>query len=312
MADILLADIGGTHSRFAIYRNSKQSPIKIYYNRDFISFTDVLSVYLKTLSQRPSSLILGGAGIIQKNTLFFSNLNWKINVQKFQKEFQFKTVLFVNDFKLQGLGVLGLKKKEIYPLSSQKADKNQPIALIGPGTGLGCCFIYNGKVLESEAGHSTLTPISPIQQQIAQILSNQFNPLSFERVLSGPGLVNLYNALIQLKNGGHPIQSTEELYRLAIQKNQNALETYQFFFEFLGIFAGNLALTLKTSGGIYLTGSILQDPFILKLFKKSKFSFYFKEKGRLKSYLETIPVFLILKPHMAFDGLKYLAKHHQN
>ena len=308
MAGILLADIGGTHARFALYHHTHMTPIQIYDNQDYTSFHDILTTYLKTLSQKPTVFILGGAGIIQKNTLHFSNLNWEINAKQLKKEFHFQNVLFVNDFTLQGLGVLKLKKKDILPLSDQKPISTQPSVLIGPGTGLGCCFIHQGIVLESEAGHSTLTPISPLQQKIATCLSKRFAPLSFERVLSGPGLINIYNALTQIKKINRPIQSTEALYHLALKQEPTALETYQLFFEFLGIFAGNLALSLKTGGGVYLSGNILQDKYVLELFQKSQFAFYFMEKGRLKNYLKTIPIYLVLKPHMAFDGLKYLAQ----
>lgn len=311
MSYILLADIGGTHSRFSIYYSQKTTPIQIYDNKHFTSFNDVLKTYLATKTQKPSVLILGGAGIIQKNTLYFSNLNWEINVSEIKKKFHFKDVLLFNDFTLQGLGILNLAKKDIYPLSDQPSNKQSPALLIGPGTGLGCCFIQNRTVLESEAGHTTLTPISPLQQKIAAVLSKQYTPLSFERVLSGPGLINIYNALAQIKKTKHAIQSTEKLYELALKKDAVALKTYQLFFEFLGIFAGNLALSLKTSGGVYLSGSILQDQYIQTLFKKSQFQFYFTEKGRLKNYLKTIPIYLVLKSHMAFDGLNYLAKQYK-
>jgi len=308
MPNILLADVGGTNARFALYNHTRMTSIKIFNNRDYTSFHEILTTYLESISQTPTDFILGGAGIIQKNILYFSNLNWKINTKELKKEFHFKNVLLVNDFVLQGLGLLKLKKKDLLPLSNQKVDSSQPILLIGPGTGLGCCFIHNGKILESEAGHTTLSPISPLQHKIAAILSKKIMPLSFERVLSGSGLINIYNALAQINKIKSSIQSTEELYRLALQKNTLALESYQLFFEFLGIFAGNLALSLKTGGGIYLTGSILQDKYILELFKKSQFMFYFTQKGRFESYLKTMPIFLVLKAHMAFDGLKYLAQ----
>lgn len=193
------------------------------------------------------------------------------------------------------------------PLLSEKAEKNQPKLLIGPGTGLGCCFIKDNVILTSEGGHATLCTITDEQKQIKSVLETKFPHVSFERVLSGPGIINIYNAIAEL-NHQKTISTKNELYQRAKDKEKTALSAYRLFFEFLGIFAGNMALVLKTTGGVYLTGAILQDPYMQQLLKNSACLSYFKQKGRFENYLRSIPLYLIINDNMPFLGLKHLAQ----
>ncbi len=294
----LLADIGGTYTRLAVLNGNKMSPITGYENKNFKSLEDVLSHYLSD-KEIPQHFIAGIAGVPKDDIIQMPNLSWKIDNKKLKKTFRFKTIRFVNDFALQGYGIRHLRTTDFVEFGGKK--KKGPALIMGAGTGLGVCF-SDQSIFESEAGHATAVGLTTTQKRIIDNLARKFGHVSFERLVSGPGLENIYFILSRTR------ATTWDIYSYAKKNNLKALQSYQLLFEFWGILAGNLALSLKTTGGIYLVGNIISDPFIMKLFKKSKFRSYFEKKGRCQSLLKEIPIYVVTRKNLAFDGLKELAK----
>lgn len=333
---ILLSDIGGTNIRFSLLSDNKISEIEYFKTADFFNIETVLSVYLKN-KNIPQKMIFGVAGLVTNGYARLTNADFEINQQKLEMLYPHTKIKIVNDFILQGYGVLQTENNDLREIGKATIRNEQSKIVLGPGTGLGSCFLIPNEsdwsVLSSESGHTTLAPISANQQKILAFISKNESPLSFEDVISGSGLCRLYQAVLQIqqlapdsewiravedmKKAFSIINTKEasfvplmpkEITKLAEDGEEVALLTFWYFFEFLGIYASNLALTIKSEGGVYLVGSLLNQPFIKHLLLRSNFRKYFNTKGVFSDFMKNIPVFLVEKPHIQIDGLIYLSK----
>lgn len=335
---VLLADIGGTNLRFAFLDDTTLSPIQYYKTSDFKTLPDVLNICLQKEKKNLSKMIFGVAGIVQNGQAKLTNADFKIDIKELEKKYPNTKILLVNDFVLQGYGILKTDKKELYPLTDQATEKTGSKLVLGAGTGLGSCFLIPDKnndytVLSSEAGHTSLSAITPNQQKILAEITKDESPVSFEDILSGCGLLRLYQAILkinqqapdaswltereEMKTSFNVKETNEadlfplrpnEITALAQKNDETALLTFWYFFEFLGIYASNLALTLKTTGGIYFVGNLLNQPIIRDLLSKSYMKKYFHYKGFFSSYLKEIPIFLVTQTDIQINGLIYLSK----
>lgn len=335
---VLLADIGGTNLRFAVLDEQELSTIEYYKTSDFNNIIDVLEIYLRKQNTPPSKMILGVAGIIQNDYVKLTNADFEIDVNMLNKKYPNTDITLVNDFVLQGYGILTTEKKELRKLTELTSETVGPKLVLGPGTGLGSCFLIPTEknaytVLSSEAGHTSLSPITPCQQKILEEITKDESPISFEDVISGSGLLRLYHAILKINQqapDSNWMNETDEMKKAfniqdvteaeffplnpkeithLTQKNDEiALLTFWYFFQFLGIYTANLALTIKTTGGIYLVGNLLNQHTIKELLLKSAFKKYFYHKGVFSSYLKNIPVFLVEKQDIQLNGLIHLAK----
>lgn len=335
---VLLADIGGTNLRFTFLNDTNISPLQYYKTSDFSTLSDVLDIYLSQEKIKPSKMIFGVAGIIQNKKSKLTNADFQIDVSELEQKYPDTKILLVNDFVLQGYGILSADKKDLYPLTDKQNETIGPKLVLGPGTGLGSCFLFpneedNYTVLSSEAGHTSLAAITPNQQKILAEITKDESPISFEDILSGSGLLRLYQAILKINQQAPDadwLSEKEEMKKnfnaektieadffplrpmevtLLAQKNDEAaLLSFWYFFEFLGIYASNLALTLKTTGGIYFVGNLLNQPVIQDFLLKSYIKKYFYHKGVFSSYLKEIPIFLVKQPDIQINGLIYLSK----
>ena len=209
--------------------------------------------------------------------------------------------------------MLSLTKKDYITLNDAKTQKNSPICIIGPGTGLGVCFLtcHNGlwQPHASEAGHTDISACSNQGQKILTILKRNKINISAEEILSGRGLTALYCAVSHLNGQEANLSTPEEVFEAALKGDSFAQEAYSHFFDFLATFAGNMGITLKTLGGIFITSSILKHDFIVDMLRQHDFRTPFKNRGKMENLASNIPVFLITRPKLAFLGLKTLAQH---
>jgi glucokinase len=170
------------------------------------------------------------------------------------------------------------------------------------------CLVFNeGKpiVLTSEGGHATLAATTEREATVVKQLQLRFGHASFERALSGPGLENIYQALITIDGSKLASPSADAITQAALEgKCELAVEALDLFCRFLGLFAGNAALTFAAQGGVYIAGGI--TPRILDFLIKSQFRQYFEAKGRFRAYLTAIPTSVIVHPAAAFVGLSRL------
>lgn len=334
---VLLADIGGTNIRVMLLKETEISSLNYYKTNDYNTLQEVLSTYLKTTGVTPKKMVFGVAGVIQNDITKLTNADFTINLNELKKTYPDTDILLVNDFELQGWGILKAKEKDLRPLADETKESFGRKLVLGPGTGLGSCFLIphheEYQVLSSEAGHSSLSAITPNQQKILAEITKEESPLSFEDILSGSGLLRLYQAILKInqqaqdsswisetesmKNAFKISETSEadifplrpkEVTELAIKNDEIALLTFWYFFEFLGIYASNLALTLKTKAGVYLVGNLLNQQMIRNLLLKSNFKKYFYYKKSFADYLKNIPVFLVEQQDIQLNGLVYLAK----
>ncbi|MDD3669019.1 MAG: ROK family protein [Alphaproteobacteria bacterium] len=296
MAD-LLADIGGTNTRFRFIGAGAPAAETAFRNADFASFAQAADACLKQHGIRPRRFFLAIAGVVDpaRTTFKLTNHPWTFDRERLKKRFGLTDCVIVNDFEATGYALAVLK-----PADCVKIRPGRPAAtaylVIGPGTGLGACYATARRnawhVLATEAGHTTLSS-HPVFRTARR--------LSAEDILSGRGLAFVYRTLTR------KAKNPAEIHRLAAGGDKNARKAYDIFFAFLGDFAGNMAVVFKAFGGVYLSGAILNAPQVADWLKQSDFGARFADKGKLAPLMRRVPVFLIRTDTPALAGLRYLA-----
>ena len=277
----LLADIGGTHARFAILQNGKMSDIYRYRCSDFKSAYQAIQSFLLTCDIKPESAIIAMAGAVKNGIGKWTNLPWDLCEQKLKNKFGFRKVKLVNDLIPQGAGITVLSGKDIRPLNRVKPEKNAVKVLICMGTGLGCCIMTDSEIYPSEYGQ-TLLPDGRI----------------LERVLSSTGLKQAYEDNTGKRISAHVIEQ-----RLNHGRNA-AVDAYAALYMALGRAAQNLMLIAQPFGGLYLAGGMLSE----RSLKQMKIIDTIQHHPTMSKLLKRMPVFYVANKDLAFVGLKKLAK----
>jgi glucokinase len=205
-----------------------------------------------------------------------------------------------------------LGAQDVLQVGGGVAIKNAPIGVIGPGTGLGVsAFVPSadgGAMIAGEGGHVTMAPTTAQESALLDLMRSRFDHVSAERILSGPGLVNLYNALCELAGTPAASYSADQITNPGIwNADPHTHEATAMFCAMLGTVAGNLALTLGARGGIYISGGIV--PRMSGFFAQSEFRARFEAKGRLSDYVATIPTYLITRQLPVLLGAAALLRH---
>lgn len=323
---ILAGDIGGTKSNLALFpiRSGKLSPVveKTLPSKEFAGLEDLVRDFLEHVSrQQPhgvieqiSSACFGVAGPVVDDRVETPNLPWIISVQGLQRALDLETVRLINDLEATGYGVSSLGQEEFVVLNEGTPWRKGNAALIAAGTGLGEAMLYwNGKdftAIASEGGHADFAPRNAVEMELLTFLLDRLDRVSYERVLSGPGLFNIYSFLRDCGHGEEPAWLTEKLKHgdpgavigEAALANQSELcvRSLDLFVSIYGAEAGNLALKFKAVGGVYVGGGIA--PKIIEKLRDGTFMRAFTHKGRLSPVLEGIPVRVIMDPRTALYG----------
>jgi glucokinase len=323
---ILAGDIGGTKSNLALFpiKTGKLSPVveKTLSSKKFAGLEDLVRDFLEQAShQQPrgmikqiSSACFGVAGPVVDDRVEAPNLPWIISVQGLQRVLDLEAVGLINDLEATGYGIASLGHEEFIILNEGSQSRKGNAALIAAGTGLGEAMLYwNGKdftAIASEGGHADFAPRNVIEMELLTYLLDRFDRVSYERVLSGPGLFNIYNFLRDCGYGEEPAWLTEKLKHgdpgavigEAALANQSELcvKALDIFVSIYGAEAGNLGLKFKAVGGVYVGGGIA--PKIIDKLRDGTFIRAFTHKGRLSPVLEAIPVRVILDPKTALYG----------
>ena len=300
---ILVADVGGTKTSLAIFNNNTSKIIKqkVYGSKEYETFEEILFEFLNRYDFKIEKACFGVAGLVNKNKAKITNLSWTIKASKVQKLFKIPKVKLLNDLEASAFGMLHLKQKDFLLLNKGKKVKGN-IAVIAAGTGLGEAILnFDGKDFHSistEGGHCDFAPRTPLQDKLLLWLRKKhISHVSYERVLSGKGILNIYEFLLEegsfgsssLDNISHEDEKVKMISKLA--KNSDdilAKKTMELFFEIYAAEASNLALKSLCTGGVYIAGGIALKN--LKLLKNSKFLDNFFAKGRFESLLRDIPI----------------------
>lgn len=309
----LLADIGGTNARFALLQDGVLGPTVVLPVADHDSAAAAIRAALAALAPEapPRRALLAGAGPVAGDRLTLTNGTWVLEAATLRRAFGFDRVDLVNDFEALAWALPHLGDGDAIEVGAESAAMRAPlagapVALLGPGTGLGVAGVLPApdglQVLVTEGGHATLAAANAREDEILQRLRARFGHVSAERVLSGPGLVDLYRAMAELAGRTADCASPDAVTKAALyDPSCDARAALETFCAMLGGFAGNLALTLGARGGVYLGGGIL--PHLADFLAASAFRARFEAKGRFRSYLAAIPTRLIVHPAPAFLGL---------
>jgi glucokinase len=305
---VLVGDVGGTHARFAIV---ERNPVRIRHRLDlpaddFASFDAVLKAYLDHLggAGRPPVAAIGVAGPVTGGRVDFTNRDWHASEEGLRK-LGFKRALLINDFAAAAFSVTALKRGEVHSIGPEiEGDEREPITILGAGTGFGvsCLARFRGETIPiaTEGGHVSFAPRNAGQTAVLQILTRRFGHVSIERVLSGPGLINLHAALEEIAGRSAPTFSAEEIVRMAQESDNACSAAVDMFCAIFGAVAGDFALAHGARGGVYIAGGIGKK--IEQILAKSAFRSAFEDKGRLSYYVKAIPTRLILNEDSAFLG----------
>ena len=303
----LIADIGGLYARFAIETSYgefvQQRSLRC---ADFPSFEAAVAAYLASLKSAPvAHASVAIANPVDGDQVRMTNYHWQFSIEETRLNLGLETLVVVNDFTSLAMALPRLGPQDFRQVGSGQAVKNSVIGLIGSGSGLGVSGLIPSAdgwtSLGSEGGHSSFAPSDALEAAVLTSLWQQFEHVSFERLLSGPGLELIYLALAEQNNTSVKRLSAPEITHCALdEKEPLCIKTLEVFCNVLGTAASNLALTLGATGGIYIGGSIV--PRLGEFFDRSGFRSRFEQKGRFANYVGHIPTFVITAPEATFLG----------
>ncbi len=312
-APALLADIGGTNARFALgEKDGTVHSIKSLICRDYGSPAEAARAYLDDLPATAAAkrAAFALASPVSGDVIAMTNHPWTFSIEETRKKLGLDRLEAVNDFTAIALCVPHLTDRDVLRVGPGKAVATAPIAVLGPGTGLGVSGLIpvggGWAPLASEGGHATMAAATGREQKILETLRQTFGHVSVERVLSGPGLVNIHDAISYLNGPGPsaPVTPAEITERALDDACPVCREALDVFFDMLGTAASNLALDLGARGGVFIAGGIV--PKLADAFSKSGFRRRFEDKGRFGEYLSAIPTAVITYEFPAFQGLNNL------
>lgn len=290
----LIADVGATSSRFAIYDRTAISALQIYKNDDFDGLEKLVQHYVSTTGVTVGNAALAVAAPIDGDVVRMMNRDWTFDRASI-RSVGFETVRLLNDFHAIAYALPKLGDGDRYEVGRATQYRNGNIAVLGPGSGLGMAAWIDGKAaMCGEGGHITLSGRDRSEDEIIAKLRDRFGHASAERALSGPGIVALHEAM-----HGESLSSPEEIAgNLDTAKKR---ETMAQFYRFLGSTAAELALITGASGGLYIAGGIV--PAYTSGIAASDFRERFEEKNRYREYMMAIPTFVITDPVPGLTGL---------
>ena len=315
---ILAGDIGGTHTRLAIMedRDGRLIPTANarYRSREHGSLETVLRAFLTANPASIDRAAFGIAGPVHSGVSDATNLPWIVDAAHVAREFGIRRVGLINDLEANAWGIPTLSSDDLAVLNPGKSDATGNLALISAGTGLGEAGVHwdgtRHRPFASEGGHVDFAPRNRLEVDLLEFLLRQFPRVSYERVVSGPGLQNIYRFLRETGRGEEPPwlaarlreQDPNAVISQAALSGESTLcvQALELFVALYGAAAGNLALTLLATGGVYLGGGIA--PKILPKLKDPVFLNAFLTKGRMRPLLEAMPVRVILNDQTALFG----------
>lgn len=315
----LLGDVGGTNARFAWQSEAGEPPSRVATSlcNDHESLLAAIRHYLHEQGlPPPQSCGIGIANPITGDRVRMTNHHWSFSIRELKHEIGVDRLEVINDFAAVALSLPALREQDLHWIGEQDGSRvaGAPMAVLGAGTGLGvsCLLPDAGLAITGEGGHSTLSASDPDEAEILRLLCDRFGHASAERAVSGPGLLNLYEATAALN--GMPVEQLRPADIIDGARSGTdplCAQALGYFCSFMGNFAGNLALTFGARGGVYVAGGIA--PRIIDELRASTFRARFEGKGRFRSYLEPIPTWVISSEVApAFLGLSSLLDRSQH
>jgi glucokinase len=255
--------------------------------------------------------VLAVAAPVDGDRVTLTNHPWSFSADQMRRHFKFTALRVINDFVANALAVPHLADSDRRQIGGGSPAKAAPVGVLGPGSGLGVSTLVESGgetiTVQGEGGHVTMAAADAREAAVLELMRRRFDHVSAERFLSGPGLVNLYNALCELSGEPAAPLTAAQITDPGTEKEiPRAREATTMFCAMLGTVAGNLALTVGARGGIYIAGGIV--PKLGARFSQSGFRARFEAKGRFSGYLAAIPTYAITHPEPAFLGAAKLVE----
>lgn len=303
----LIGDIGGTNTRLALVAEGRQwTHLETCRNDGYASLEAIVAAYLEKTQADPEAAAFAVAGPVRGGEAMLTNREWTISAAALARRFRLEHCHVVNDFSAVALGVPALTADNLERAGGGERDPAAPVAIIGPGTGLGIGGLVpgadGGRVLVTEGGHASLAATDERTAAIIERLRSRFGHVSGERAVSGQGIENLYQAVAEIDGRRVEALAAPDIGAAAeAGRDPVAVEALAHFFALLGAVAGDLALMYGAFGGVYIAGGIV--PRHLSAFRNSGFRTAFEAKGRMSDYVKPIPAYVILHEEVELLGL---------
>ncbi|PSJ47789.1 glucokinase [Zobellella endophytica] len=294
----LIADIGGTNARFALVNEGSLAvrDIRVLQVAAFAGIEPAIRHYLAEMGQPLEGVkraCLAIACPVEQDRIAMTNGGWVFSRQALQRALALSELRVINDYAALAYSIPHLAEHEKVRVGGGEARGGYPIALLGPGTGLGVGGLVGGRPLVTEGGHVDFAPNDEVELAMLRFLWREYPHVSAERLLSGMGLENIYRALCAYHGETAESYSAADIGRHALAgSDQRCVDTVARFFAILGSVAGNLALTMGALGGIYITGGIV--PRLLPCLSRSPFRERFEAKGRFHDYMAGIGTWVVV------------------
>lgn len=314
---ILAGDIGGTNARLAYFQpqNGHLQLVseRVFPSREHSELGEIVSQFLKDSGTRPEAACFGIAGPVRNGRVETSNLPWVIEQTRLAKQIQLPATLLINDLEASAWGIGALAANDLVPLNKVTGPAVGNQAVVAPGTGLGeAGLFWDGSrhhVFACEGGHTDFAPQNDVQIELLRFLKARFGHVSYERILSGPGLVNVYDFLRDSNpaSESHALadamakgDAAAEISKAALSGDALAGTALDLWVDVYGAEASNLALKIMSTGGLFLAGGI--SPKILSKLQAPAFMKAFLDKGRMAPLIEAMPVSVVMNEKAGLLG----------
>lgn len=312
---LLVGDIGGTNARFALARRIDGQPVvehvQSFPASEHPTFLKGVQAYIDGCAIKPAGGVLAVAGPVTDGAIDLTNSPWRVSEAELAA-LGLNPIRLINDFEALAWGAPVAPAGELASLGGpDEGDPQATVAVVGPGTGFGVsALVRNGAgqeiAMPSEGGHVDFAPGDSVEDEVLRILRRRYGRVSIERLICGPGLLNLHRALAEIDGRDTLIDDPAEITRRALEDARSPCgATLARFCAMLGSAAGDIALTTGARGGVYIAGGIA--PRILPFLKASPFRERFERKGRFQDYMAAIPTRVILHKHAALLGAARVA-----
>ena len=311
----LIGDIGGTKTHLALVEGDQFIKDHKFPSGDFESLLSIIETFLKKENKTIEKACFGIAGPVRDGKCQATNLPWVVDSAEIAEKQKICCVSLINDLEANAWGLYELSEDQLFVLNAGDASAKGNQALISAGTGLGEAGIYfDGRAhlpFATEGGHADFAPQTDLEIELFIYLRKKFGHVSYERVLSGPGLANIYRFLVDTKKGDDSMAADVEeadLPRHVSEKGisgecETSRKALGIFISLYGAETGNLALKFLSIGGVFVGGGIA--PKLLPLLKEGSFMESFCNKGRFVDLMEAMPVKIVLEEKTALLGAKH-------
>ncbi len=312
---LLVGDVGGTNARFAIAHMIDGKPVLEHHESfpasEHPTFLGGVKAFIDGCEVKPTGGVIAVAGPVTDGAIDLTNSPWQVSETELAT-LGLNPVRLINDFEALAWGAPVVPADQLASLGGpDEGEENTAIAVLGPGTGFGVSALArdihgNEIAMPSEGGHACFAPGDAVEDEILRILRRRYDRVSIERLICGPGLLNMHRALAEIDGRETHIDDPAQITTEAMENPKSACgATLARFCAVLGAVAGDIALTTGARGGIYIAGGIA--PRILPFLKASPFRERFERKGRFADYMATIPTRVILHKHAALLGAARVA-----